>query len=563
MLRAFRVTTLVYFATLAHISLAGGGPENVALVVNQASPDSVSIANHYCRLRNIPPSNVIYLDWQKSRHRVSFDTLRTEILDPVFLTLEQRGLKAQIDYLVYSSDFPWSIESLPLRKHLPLQLAPTASITGATYLWRFWNVPFEQKPGLLFRTDNNFYYQPIDVETRTVRTQAFSAGDSWRRGAIRNQKRGGRYLLSMMLGVTAGRGNTRAEVLRYLRSAASADGTKPNGTVYFMKNRNVRSTTRDWAFPLAVGELQKLGVEAKVIEGILPRRKIAVAGAMLGTSRFDWKATESRILPGAICEHLTSFGGIFLKNHSQTPLSEFLRHGAAASSGTVTEPFATQAKFPLPTLHVHYARGATAAEAFYQSVAGPYQLLLVGDPLCQPWASIPTVTVEGLNSESPLVGTAHLKPQGTVPGGGTILRYELFLDGLRVGTCPPDQGFEFDTTALCDGYHELRVVAIEASAVESQGRAVIPISINNHGHTASLRVRNAEDFFTLEADSPGAGRIEFYASGRSIGTIESPSGEISVPKTELGSGPITFSATAHNEDGTPRAIARPVERESE
>ncbi|MEM8736139.1 MAG: hypothetical protein AAGG44_18055, partial [Planctomycetota bacterium] len=64
------------------------------------------------------------------------------------------------------------------------------------------------------------------------------------------------------------------------------------------------------------------------------------------------------------------------------------------SSGTVVEPYALQAKFPLPTLYVHYARGCSLVESFYQSVTGPYQLLIVGDPLCQPLSHGPKQTID-------------------------------------------------------------------------------------------------------------------------------------------------------------------------
>ena len=110
---------------------------------------------------------------------------------------------------------------------------------------------------------------------------------------------------------------------------------------------------------------------------------------MLGVADFDWKASQSTILPGAICEHFTSFGGDMHAAAGQTPLSEWLRYGAAAASGTVTEPYAIANKFPAPMMQVHYARGCTVAESFYQSVLCPYQLLIVGDPLCRPWANIP------------------------------------------------------------------------------------------------------------------------------------------------------------------------------
>jgi len=58
-------------------------------------------------------------------------------------------------------------------------------------------------------------------------------------------------------------------------------------------------------------------------------------------------------------------------NAGQTPLTEFLRFGAAGASGTVTEPYAIPAKFPDPFVHVHYVAGCCLAESFYQSITGP------------------------------------------------------------------------------------------------------------------------------------------------------------------------------------------------
>ena len=48
----------------------------------------------------------------------------------------------------------------------------------------------------------------------------------------------------MMLGVTAGRGNSLGEVLNYLRRSAAADGTHPKGTIYYVKNDDIRSKVR-------------------------------------------------------------------------------------------------------------------------------------------------------------------------------------------------------------------------------------------------------------------------------------------------------------------------------
>ena len=194
------------------------------------------------------------------------------------------------------------------------------------------------------------------------------------------------YLLSTVLGVTRGRGNSVEEVIANLRQSVAADASRPAGTVYLMTNADIRSTTRDGLFNSVAAELTALNVKSEIIKGSIPNQKLDVAGAVIGIATFDWAKSESKILPGAICEHLTSFGGVMRANSGQTPFTELIRHGAAGSSGTVAEPYAIAAKFPTAFIHVHYARGSTLAESFYQSVNGPYQLLIVGDPLCRPWA---------------------------------------------------------------------------------------------------------------------------------------------------------------------------------
>jgi len=175
--------------------------------------------------------------------------------------------------------------------------------------------------------------------------------------------------LATHLAYTGFRGNSLPEVLGYLRAARGVDGKKPDGTVYFCRNKNVRSTTREPYLATLQAELKKRGRKFEVIEGVLPQGKDDVFGAVVGAAKFDWSKSRSRIVPGAIVEHLTSTGGHF-GSPNQTKCTAFLRAGAAGSSGTVAEPYAIQAKFPNPLVHVFYADGLSLAEAFYRSLVG-------------------------------------------------------------------------------------------------------------------------------------------------------------------------------------------------
>jgi hypothetical protein len=290
---------------------------------------------------------------------------------------------------------------------------------------------------------------------------------------------------------------------------------------------------------------------------------------MTGTADFDWPRSGSTILPGAICENLTSFGGIFTPSAGQTPLSEFLRAGAAGSSGTVIEPYALQAKFPHASIQLHYARGATLAEAFYQSVHSPYQLLVVGDPLCRPWATIPevdaTVAPDGgaIDPGKPWAGTVEIVPQAKVVGGGDVDRFELFVDGLRYAQCSAGERFAIDTTKLADGHHDLRVVAIESSPIESQGRWAGPVTFANNGRSLSLSATPARaklgDTITVKVSGEDIDGTIVYAMGRVLGRATGSESTIQVPADLLGLGKVTLRATGRKLRGAAGSVnANPV-----
>ena len=635
---------------------AGGGPENVAVVVNADSWASLAVANEYVALRRIPPGHVIYLSSLPSFERVTVDDFRSRILMPVLRTIKDRNLADQIDCIAYSSDLPDTVTVAADvgKKELPKFITKSAAINGLTYLHELvmagdieylglganhyvrravtrqsptpWTgdeladlkrayallqskqwADAEQAmrrlarmrpevPDLpyniaccLARQDKlddavaalaraveagwaNAAHAQADDDLQPLRQRKdfqrlietmkqpllnvqpsveFRSAYGWsRQGQMTEPGLGRRYMLSTMLAVTSGRGNSLREAVESLRRSAAADGSAPKGTVYFMQNTDVRSRTRAWAFRAAAQTLNQLGVAAQVLDGRLPKDKPDVAGAMIGTAVFDWKACGSTILPGAICEHLTSTGGVMRGRGGQTPLTDFIRHGAAAASGTVTEPMAIQAKFPLAFMHVHYARGCSLAEAFYQSVAGPYQLLIVGDPLCRPWAKIPEVTARGVKPWQTLKGTVTITPDVTPRDGVRIGHFDLLLSSSRYRRCRPGESFDIDTTTLADGCYDVRIVATTADAIATQGRLLLPLIVSNKGQTLAVTPPREKRIvwgttLTLGARLPGAREIRFLHNARVVGTIEGERGEVEIDTCRLGLGPVAIQAVAH------------------
>jgi len=145
--------------------------------------------------------------------------------------------------------------------------------------------------------------------------------------------------------------------------------------------RNVRARL----YPPA-GMQASVGVEMLVIPADrLPqstRILLALTGsAKLGlTPALDW-------MPGALADHLTSFGGALLASNGQDTALDWIESGATASHGTVSEPCNHLQKFPHPqVLLLHYLQGSTAIEAYWKSVAWPQQALFVGEPLAAPFS---------------------------------------------------------------------------------------------------------------------------------------------------------------------------------
>ena len=224
MCRSLKPMVGMLLAALAwgEMAPAGGGPENAFLVVNAASPGSLAVANAYAAVRGIPPINVFMLTWRGSREAVTISTFRTEILRPILQAIDSRKLSPQIDCVVYSTDFPWRIDFM---EELPPQLAgrdkfPSGSLTGMTMLYAAVQAG---SPEYLSPASNR-YWRPVGTDGVPATTVGFRGWYGWGPLGELIEAGGSRYLLSAVLGVTEGRGNTVPEILRYLKSAAAADG---------------------------------------------------------------------------------------------------------------------------------------------------------------------------------------------------------------------------------------------------------------------------------------------------------------------------------------------------
>ena len=535
------------------LSQAGGGPENVFLVVNKRSWASRTIATHYIALRNIPSNNVFFIDWAGNVERINMATFQKSILKPILAEIDKRRLGDQIDYIVYSSDFPYEIN---FSKEVGGQgKFMSGSITSLTYLYELIEEGNFKQLGVL----NNFY---ASTEPSRGSSRGFRNRDAWKSMSVKSVDGDGtNYFLSAMLGYTSGRGNSVDEIVDYLTKAAGADGTRPRGSVYFVNNQDIRSTTRSPLFPRIISAIKAEGGKAELLQGTLPDGKTDVIGATIGRANYNVGASKCKFLPGAILDNLTSFGGVLREGAGQTPLTEALRNGAAGATGTVIEPYALIPKFPHPIVHLHYLRGCNLAESVYQSVSAPYQLLLVGDPLCQPYAVAPIVECDGISSNQDISGEVTIRPRSI---GSSVLRFELYVDGIRRGTCRQHGTLSFDSATMADGNHEIRIVAVANDDVGTQGRKIYNVTLNNHGNTTQARLissasvsLNGKISVDIESSKSKRGFV-LFSQREFLGSSKKKRATLTLSPLRLGMGPHKLLAVGLGESNLQNSFAAPI-----
>lgn len=658
---ALSCAILVLFATSQ--ALAGASSSQWIVVVNSKSSNSLTLANHYCQLRDIPARNVILLQNLPDSNSISIDDFRKLILTPVLEQIETRQLTNHIQGIAYSCDIPTAIdlqEDLKGVKDLPKVLTPTGSLNGMTYLFRW----VQQKDPSYIAPDSNWYathdasvllkvYQGTPESLEELRKwitedsqhekaaerldqlrgdsansypldflaaqQWALAGDNkkaltrlsdavkkgWKyRGEIlndpsfdslredkefqrivsrcpneefkvlnvkgfdarnffapnctdsNNPKHGVSYLMSMVLSHTANNRLSIDEAIAHLERSSLADFTRPSGTFFFSKTNDVRSTTREPNFQIAIDELKKLKKDAQIIESVLPPVASAVAGITFGVSDFDWNKSGAKLLPGSLADNLTSLGGVMTPS-SQTKATELLRFGAAAASGTVTEPYALQFKFPLPSLHAFYARGMTCAEAFYASIQSPYQLLILGDPLCQPFAMPPRFKISGCKDREQVSGTlAIVFSPSEEDNSSDPVQLTWLIDGkpqtqtnfqskLSIQVAPEDRGaYEWRFMAkgpkpLENRWEKSLWVLSGPESTHLEVQAPKRWSIKKDGERLKLKITNP----------PNSESVRLRYHWDTLDAQPNQAGEFEIDTNRLGRGPVRLQPVACNSEG--------------
>jgi len=316
--------------------------EQIAVIVNDNDPLSLEIAQYYQSARQIPLENIIHVNFKPG-----IDHLEPKLFNDIF-----RHVKAKTPQTVQGYVLTW------LR---PYRVG-CMSITMA------------------FATGYDSGFCPkkvVGIKCKIPRENPYYAQHGvtpWDDHKLRP---------TMLLAA-----ETFELAKKLIDRGVSSDSLEPGGTAYLLstsdKHRNIRAETydevkSDWYS-------QKLKIE--IINQDFIKNKNDVMFYFTGKSQVKYLDTLE-FLPGAVADHLTSFGGQ-MKNPDESGQMSSLRWleaGATGSYGTIIEPCNFPMKFPAPELFLDfYLFGESLLFSYWKSVKWPSEGVFIGEPLASPYS---------------------------------------------------------------------------------------------------------------------------------------------------------------------------------
>jgi len=409
-------------------ALAGGSPLRTLVVVNKNSDRSLELGRFYAEQRGIPDRQIFSI-FTTTSNNIEVGTYSNEIDGPIRAYMTSAGISNSIDFVVFSMDIPY-------RVHAGSETNKRSASLTSTFFSGFFSSPNAFVSGCNLAGGSSSRY--------------FAVEQAFRHGAAFSSNR---YRLASM--ITA---SNLPLAKRLVNISTASDESSPQANVYLLKTGDLRDIQwMDFEQPMFAQRFIDPASTISWLDAASLTGKTNIIGITAGLRFHDWIA-GNQALPGAIAEHLTSYGGCLFDVKTQTTetiqppdtnqmsILDWIFHGYSGSYGTVVEPCAIAEKFPHPLYHYWYARGFNLGESLMMSVRNPYQGIVVGDPLCAPYATPSSVSFEGITNGVVVGGMISLTGKvASLDATSPMTRLDVWMNGRFHGivtNIPPAPGNE-------------------------------------------------------------------------------------------------------------------------
>ena len=361
------------FAIAVPAAASAQSAANVLLVINDSSPASIEVGEYYAKVRRIPPQNIAHISTVQTE-TVSRTVFEATIESPLSKWLTKHLLQDQILYVVLTRGIPLRIDGTGGRS------GTIASVDSElTLLYRkMTGAPV----GVSGQLENPYFLAdtPIAEAKRftrdaydlylVTRLDGFSFDDIKGlidRGLTPSQE--GRIVLDQKAsGTDRGGDSWLAEAAERLRIGNQASRV-------LLEPSNALAETTDavlgyfsWGSNDPANQLRATGL--KFAPGAIGGLFVSTDGRTLREPSPSWKPARAGATTGG-----------------QTLIGDLIREGITGISGHVSEPYLDAIIRP-QILFPAYVRGFNLAESFYLSMPFlSWQDIVIGDPLCTPFAA--------------------------------------------------------------------------------------------------------------------------------------------------------------------------------
>lgn len=346
---------------------------NVAIVVNEASEDSRTVAAHYARVRGVPESNIIRIN-TSTDEAIDRTTYVETIERPLGQAISRAGLQDRLLYLV-------------LTKGIPLRITGTVGTAGTA-------ASVDSELTLLYRRLTGTAAPPSGL----IDNPYFLGARNLSEAKPFSHREHDIYLVTRLDGFTT------ADALALIDRAPRA---RPAGIVV-LDQRAAPESSRigdEWMARAA----ERLAADGHKHRVVLETTTSGAAADAPVLGLFTWgpldpayrrRRSGLTFVPGAIAANLASFDArtfreppadwqptgstdrtTWFEGSADALIGDLIRDGVTGVAGQVGEAFLRGAVRP-DILFPAYLAGFNLAEAFYLAMpALSWQTVVVGDPL--------------------------------------------------------------------------------------------------------------------------------------------------------------------------------------
>jgi uncharacterized protein (TIGR03790 family) len=352
--------------------------ENVAVVINDASPQSQRIGDHYIKTRGIPAANVIHVRLAATE-TITRAAYTSAIEGPIAQALRRNALQDRILYVV-------------LTKGIPLRISGTSGLDGTvssvdselTLLYRRMTGRQVAVAGRVanpyfldaapIRSAQPFTHQAHDIFLVT-RLDGFTVEEVVAlidRGRTSSQE--GRFVLDQRGGIHSDRSGDAwlAEASRRLGEVGLRDRVVLESTTDPVRNITDVLGYYSWGSNDPQNRVRR--VQMRFVPGALAATFVSSDARTFENPPADWVPLSDWD------NRATWYGG-----SPQSLTGDLIREGATGVAGHVAEPY-LQSTIRPEILFPAYVSGFNLVEAFYLAMPHlSWQTIVVGDPLCAPF----------------------------------------------------------------------------------------------------------------------------------------------------------------------------------